>query len=434
MRSVEKTHMMTSIVPPGSMLEGSELTPERIAAIRADFPVLQQTVYDKPLVYFDNAATTQKPKPVIDALVDYLSTQNGTVRRGVYYLSEKSTQAFDEARQKMAALINAATPSEVVITRGTTESINLVASTFGRMTVKKGDVIIVSGLEHHANMVPWQQLCIEKEATLKVIPVLDDGSLDIVAYENLIDTVDSIRLIAVGHVSNSLGTINPIKEMIQKAHSKGIPVLVDGAQSIPHMSVDVQDLDCDFYAFSGHKLYGPTGVGALYGKMSHLEAMPPYQMGGDMIHSVSFEKTTFAKPPARFEAGSPAVAEVIGLGVAIDYVQALGLDAIEAYENKLLHYATQKLLELPEVTILGTAPEKAAIISFQVKGVHPHDIGTILDREGVALRAGHHCAQPVMERFRVPATARVSFSFYNTCAEVDTMINAVKTVVSLFND
>jgi cysteine desulfurase/selenocysteine lyase len=371
---------------------------------------------------------------VIDAMCHYLSTQNGTVRRGVYYLSEQSTQAFDAARQKIATLLNAASASEIVITRGTTESVNLVASTFGKLNVQAGDVIIISGLEHHANLVPWQQLCIEKGASLKVIPVLDDGTLDCVAYEHLLESEKQVRLVAVGHVSNALGTINPVKEMIQKAHAFSVPVFVDGAQSTPHMVVDVQDLDCDFYAFSGHKLYGPTGVGVLYGKMKHLDAMPPYQMGGDMIQSVSFEKTTFAKPPARFEAGSPAVAEVLGLAVAIDYVEAIGLNAIGAYENELLLYTTQKLLELPEVRILGTARDKAGIISFQVKGAHPHDIGTILDREGVAIRAGHHCAQPVMERFQVPATARVSFSFYNTQAEVDVLINAIKIVINLFND
>jgi cysteine desulfurase/selenocysteine lyase len=415
------------------VLEKSDVKPLSEAeaiALRADFPVLRQQVYGKPLVYLDNAATTQKPQVVIDRITDYYTNENGTVRRGVYKLSEQSTLAFDESRRKVAQLINAASPSEIIFTRGTTEAINLVASSFGRTFVGAGDEIIISAIEHHANIVPWQQVCQEKGAVLKVIPVNDAGELIQEEYDALLS--ERTRLVAIGHISNALGTINPVKAMIEKAHQRGIPVLVDGAQSAPHMRVDVQELDCDFFAFSGHKLYGPTGVGVLYGKMKHLEAMPPYQCGGDMIHSVTFEKTTFAKPPAKFEAGTPAIAEVIALGATIDYLQAIGLDRIGAYEDELLQYATARMQEIPQVRIIGTARQKAGIISFTIDGAHPHDIGTILDREGVAIRAGHHCAQPVMERFHVPATARASFSFYNTKADVDALVDAIHVVIKLF--
>jgi cysteine desulfurase/selenocysteine lyase len=331
----------------------------------------------------------------------------------------------------VAALLNAKSTSEIIFTRGTTEAINLVASTYGRKFIKAGDEILISGLEHHANLVPWQQLCVEKDAKLQVIPVTDAGELDMAAFDRLL--TEKVKFVAIGHVSNALGTVNPVKYIIDQAHSLGIPVLVDGAQSAPHMSVDVQALDCDFFAFSGHKLYGPTGIGALYGKMAHLEAMPPYQFGGDMIHSVSFEKTIFAKPPAKFEAGTPAIAEVIALGTVIDYLTEIGLDRIGAYENELLSYATGLMLEIPEVRLIGTARDKAGILSFVLKGAHPHDIGTILDREGIAIRAGHHCAQPVMERFGVPATARASFSFYNTREDVDALVKGVRKVIELFN-
>ncbi len=407
------------------------LTPEEALRLRADFPVLSQQVHGKPLVYLDNAATTQKPKVVIDRIADYYAHENGTVRRGVYKLSEQSTRAFDESRRKVAALINAPSVSEIIFTRGTTEAINLVASTYGRQFLNAGDEIIISGMEHHANLVPWQQLCFEKQATLRVIPINDAGELDLAVFERALS--ERVKLVAIGHVSNALGTVNPIQTMIAQAHAFNIPVLVDGAQSAPHMSVDVQALDCDFYAFSGHKLYGPTGIGVLYGKMKHLEAMPPYQFGGDMIHSVTFEKTVFAKPPAKFEAGTPAIAEVIALGTAIDYLTTIGLDRIGAYEDELLAYATAQMLAIPEVRLIGTAKEKAGILSFVLKGAHPHDIGTILDREGVAVRAGHHCAQPVMERFGVPATARASFSFYNTHEDIDALVKAVQAVVKLFN-
>lgn len=399
--------------------------------LRADFPVLNQLVYGKPLVYLDNAATTQKPQVVIDRIANYYAQENGTVRRGVYKLSEQSTKAFDLTRRKVANLLNANSPSEIIFTRGTTESINLVAATYGRQFIKAGDEILISGLEHHANLVPWQQLCLEKSAKLQVIPVTDAGELDMEAFDRLL--TEKVKFVAIGHVSNALGTVNPIKIIIDKAHALGVPVLVDGAQSAPHMSVDVQALDCDFFAFSGHKLYGPTGIGVLYGKMAHLEAMPPYQFGGDMIHSVSFEKTVFAKPPAKFEAGTPAIAEVIALGTAIDYLSGIGLDRIGVYENELLSYATGLMLEIPEVRLIGTAREKAGILSFVLKGAHPHDIGTILDREGIAIRAGHHCTQPVMERFGVPATARASFSFYNTREDVEALVKGVQKVIQLFN-
>jgi cysteine desulfurase/selenocysteine lyase len=399
--------------------------------LRADFPVLSQQVHGKPLVYLDNAATTQKPQVVIDRIANYYAHENGTVRRGVYKLSEQSTKDFDASRVKVAQFLNAASPAEIIFTRGTTESINLVAATYGRKFIQAGDQILISGMEHHANLVPWQQLCFEKDAILQVVPITDAGQMDMDAFDRLL--TDKVKFVAVGHVSNALGTVNPIREIIEKAHALNIPVLIDGAQSAPHMSVDLQALDCDFFTFSAHKLYGPTGVGILYGKMKYLEMMPPYQFGGDMIHSVSFEKTVFAKPPAKFEAGTPAIAEVIALGTAVDYLTAIGLDRVGAYENELLAYATAKMLEIPEVRLIGTAPEKAGILSFTLKGAHPHDIGTILDREGIAIRAGHHCAQPVMERFGVPATARASFSFYNTHDDIEALIKAVRIVVNLFN-
>ncbi|WP_303673533.1 cysteine desulfurase [Vampirovibrio chlorellavorus] len=409
----------------------SPLTEAEALRLREDFPVLRQQVHGKPLVYLDNAATTQKPQVVIDRITNYYAHENGTVRRGVYKLSEQSTRDFDATRVKVAQMLNAASPSEIIFTRGTTEAINLVAATYGRTFIQAGDEILISAMEHHANLVPWQQLCLEKGATLQVAPITDAGELDMAEFDRLL--TDKVKFVAIGHVSNALGTVNPIKAIIEKAHALNIPVLVDGAQSAPHMAVDLQALDCDFFAFSGHKLYGPTGVGVLYGKMKHLEAMPPYQFGGDMIYSVSFEKTTFAKPPAKFEAGTPAIAEVIALGTAVDYVTAIGLDRIGAYENELLTYATARMLEIPEVRLIGTAPEKAGILSFVLQGAHPHDIGTILDREGIALRAGHHCAQPIMQRFGLPATARASFSFYNTRDDIDALVQAVKVVVKLFN-
>lgn len=408
------------------------LTERDVLGLREDFPVLRQEVYGKSLVYLDNAATTQKPQAVIDRITDYYSNENGTVRRGVYRLSEQSTIAFDETRRKVAELLNAASASEIIFTRGTTEAINLVAASFARPFIQPGQEILVSAIEHHANIVPWQQVCLEKGAVLKVIPCNDAGELILDEYEALLS--EKTFLVAVNHVSNALGTVNPVKAMIAMAHARNIPVLIDGAQSAPHMAVDVQDLDCDFYAFSGHKLYGPTGVGVLYGKMPHLETMPPYQCGGDMIVSVSFEKTQFAKPPAKFEAGTPAIAQVIGLGAAIDYLNAIGLDRIGAYEHELLTYATTRLSELPQVRLIGTAQNKAGILSFTIQGAHPHDIGTILDREGIAIRAGHHCAQPIMQRFGVPATARASLAVYNTRADIDRLVEGLQVVIRLFED
>jgi cysteine desulfurase / selenocysteine lyase len=424
---------MSQTILKNIVIKAQAFTEADACKVRQDFPVLAELVYGKPLVYLDNAATTQKPQAVIDRIQHYYSRENGTVRRGVYRLSEQSTLAFDQTREKVAKLLNASSASEIIFTRGTTEAINLVAASFVRPRIQPGQEILISAIEHHANIVPWQQVCLEKGAVLRVIPCNDLGELDQDAYKALLN--DKTFIVCVNQVSNALGTVNPVAQMIAKAHEKGIPVLIDGAQSAPHMSVDVQALDCDFYAFSGHKIYGPTGVGVLYGKMKHLEAMPPYQCGGDMIHSVSFEKTIFAAPPARFEAGTPAIAQVIGLGTAIDYVQTIGLDRIGAYEHELLTYATSQFLaEIPDGEIIGQAKDKAGILSFKLKGVHPHDIGTILDREGVAVRAGHHCAQPVMERFGVPATTRASFAFYNTHDDVDALIKALKVVVKLFSD
>ena len=410
--------------------EANKLTPGELVKIRGDFPVLATTVYGKPLAYLDNGATTQKPQCVIDCVSKFLSVEYGTVRRGVYYLSEQSTRLFDESRVKLAKFINAASEKEIVFTKGTTESINLVAASYGRAFLNEGDEVVVSAIEHHANIVPWQQICAQMKAVLRVIPVNDAGELVIEEYEKLLSA--KTKIVAVNHVSNALGTVNPVKKMAEMAHRVGAVILVDGAQSVPHMSVDVQDLDCDFYCGSSHKMYGLTGVGFLYGKYALLDKMPPYQTGGDMIVSVTFEKTTFAKPPNKFEAGTPPITGVVALGVALDYLSGIGMDRIEAYEQELLTLATKKLSSIPQVRIIGTAKEKAAIISFVIAGVHPHDIGTVLDREGVAIRAGHHCAQPVMERFGVPATARASFSFYNNEADIDALVRGVETVIKLF--
>ncbi len=402
-----------------------------VTRIRQDFPVLQEQVYGRPLVYLDNAATTQKPNAVIDRMSSFYRHEYGTVRRGVYALSEKATQAYEQARAKVARFINAPISCEVLFTKGTTEAINLVATSYGRPFLSEGDEVLISAMEHHANIVPWQQLCLEKGAILRVIPMNDQGELLMEEYEALLS--ERTKIVAVNHVSNALGTINPIKRIIDLAHQAGAVVLIDGAQGISHIPVDVQALDCDFYAFSGHKLYGPSGIGVLYAKLKHLDRMVPYQFGGEMIESVTFEKTTFAKAPRKFEAGTPPIVEVIGLGEAIDYLNRIGMAAIGAYENSLLAYATAQLEALPEVRIIGTAPAKASVLSFEIEQVHPHDIGTLLDREGIAIRAGHHCAQPVMERFGVPATARASFSFYNTREEVDKLILGIGTVIKVFS-
>ena len=371
-------------------------TPFDVEAVRRDFPIFQQTMRGKPLVFLDSAASAQKPRVVIDRMSDFYLNEYASIHRGVYQLSEMATFEFEKARGKLARFIKAANPREIVITRNATESINLVAQTWGRKHLGRDDEILLTGMEHHANIVPWQMLCGETGAKLVVVPLADDGSLEAGAYERLLS--DRTKLVAIAHVSNALGTINPVKEMIASAHAVGAPVVVDGAQAAPHMAIDVQDLDCDFYAVSGHKIFGPSGVGILYGKLAHLDAMPPYQGGGSMIHTVSFEKTTYAEVPARFEAGTPDIAGVIGLGTAVDYLNGIGMAAIEAWEQELLAYATGRLAEIPQVRLIGTAPNKAAVISFVIDGAHPHDVGSILDQQGVAIRAGHHCAQPVMER------------------------------------
>ncbi len=401
-----------------------------VEKIRADFPTLAREVNGKPLVYLDSAATSQKPHAVIDRMTKFYSEEYSTVRRSIHLLSAKATQAYEGTRRLVAKLLNAPETRQIIFTKGTTEGINLVAHGFGRKFVGEGDEIVVSATEHHANIVPWQMLCNEKGAKLRVIPVNDAGELILEEYEKLLN--ERTKIVAVGHVSNAIGTIHPVKEMIALAHAKGIRFLVDGAQAAPHMNVDVQDLDCDFYVFSGHKACGPTGIGILYGKVDILEAMDPFLGGGDMIESVTFEKTTYAPIPHKFEAGTPAIADVIGLGTAIEYLQGIGLENIAAWEHELLEYGTKVLSEIPGVKIIGTAKHKAAIISFTIEGIHPHDIGTLLDNEGVAVRAGHHCAQPVMARYGVPATARASFAFYNTKAEIDALGQAIRKTIEVF--
>ncbi len=402
-----------------------------LARIRADFPILRQRVHGKPLVYLDNAASVQKPKVVIDAISECYGGYYANIHRGVHLLSERSTSAYEGAREKVRAFLNAASVQEIIFTRNTTESINLVASSFGGQRIGAGDEIIITGMEHHSNIVPWQLLCERSGATLKVVPFTDAGELILEEYERLLDS-GRVKLVAFVHLSNALGTINPVKTLIDLAHARGIPVLVDGAQSVPHLAVDVRELDCEFYAFSSHKIYGPSGVGVLYGKKALLEAMPPYQGGGDMIQMVTFEKTEYADLPNKFEAGTPNIAGVIGLGAALDWLNAIGLDAVAAHEHDLLEYATPRLNEIPGLKIMGTARDKAALAAFTMQGIHPHDIGTILDREGVAIRAGHHCAQPVMQRYGVPATARASFAVYNTRDEVDALVAALWKVKELF--
>lgn len=390
---------------------------------RTDFPVLKTRVNGMQLIYLDNAATTQKPLAVIEAERDYYSNYNANVHRGVHALSQRATDAYEEARAKVQRFINAASPNEIIFVRGTTEAINLVAQSYGRSRFQAGDEIVLTQMEHHSNIVPWQMLCQQTGAGLRIVPVDDNGELRMEKFETLLN--ERTRLVAVTHVSNTLGTINPVKEIIALAHGRGVPVLLDGAQAAAHVAVDVQALDCDFYAFSGHKLYGPTGIGVLYGKTELLDAMPAYQGGGDMIRSVSFEETTYNILPYKFEAGTPNIAGVIGLGAAIDYVKGIGFDALAAHERALLSYATPTLSAIPGLRLIGTAHEKTCILSFVLEGAHPHDIGTILDREGVAIRAGHHCTMPLMERYGVPATARASFALYNTRQEVDALAAAI---------
>ena len=394
-----------------------------VERVRKDFPALHQRVHGQPLVYLDNAATSQKPQVVIDALVSYYTQDNANVHRGVHALSERATAAYEGARERIQRHLNAASPREIVFVRQATEAINLVMSSFGRRFVAAGDEVVISAIEHHANIVPWQMLCDEKGASLKVVPVDDRGDLNMDAYVRLLGP--RTRLVAITQVSNALGTVTPIKEIIERAHAAGIPVLVDGAQAVPHQRVDVRDLDCEFYVFSGHKAYGPTGIGVLYGKEPWLERMPPYQGGGDMIKAVTFEKTVYNDLPYKFEAGTPHIAGAIGLATALDYIADLGLDRIEAWEHALLIYGTELLTAVPGLQLIGTAVRKAAVLSFVLDGVHAHDLGTILDQQGVAIRAGHHCAMPVMQRFGVPATARASLAFYNTPAELETLARAV---------
>ena len=401
-----------------------------VEAIRQDFPIFEQTMRGKPLVFLDSAASAQTPAAVIDRIAAFYRDEYASIHRGVYQLSEVATFEFEKARGKVARFLNAANPREIVVTRNATESINLVAQTWGRRHLGAGDEILITAMEHHANIVPWQMLCQETGARLRVVPLLDDGSLEPGGFESRLG--ERTKLAAICHVSNALGTINPVKEMIAAAHAQGVPVLVDGAQAAPHMAVDVQDLDADFYVISAHKVFGPSGIGILYGKLALLEAMPPYQGGGSMIHTVSFEKTTYAEVPARFEAGTPDIAGLIGFGVAMDYLANVGMPAIAAWEKELLDYATGRLSEIPQVRQIGTAPDKASVLSFLIDGAHPHDIGSILDQEGIAIRAGHHCAQPVMERYGIPATARASLAFYNTKEDIDVLIRGIHRVLEFF--
>ena len=420
-----------------------------VQKVRKDFPLLMQTVYPgadgrggKPLIYFDNAATSQKPQPVIDALVNYYSEYNANIHRGVHYLSQKASQAYDDVRIKVQRFINAASEKEIVFVRGTTEAINLVASSYGRKNIFAGDEIIVSAMEHHSNIVPWQMLCEEKKAVLKIIPMNDDGELLIDEFEKLIST--KTKFVSIVHTSNSLGTINSIKEMINVVRKRSaslrgesgyrafIPVMVDGAQSVAHSSIDVRELDCDFLAFSGHKMFGPTGIGCLYGKLTLLEDMPPYQGGGEMIQSVSFEKTVYNEVPYKFEAGTPNVADVIALGAAIDYLSSQDRTVISDYEQELVNYATHQLSSIKEVRIIGTAKNKASIVSFVIENVNVLDAGMYLDTLGIAVRTGHHCTEPVMKRFNIPGTIRASFMFYNTKEEIDVLVDGVKRIIALF--
>ena len=401
-----------------------------VEKIRKDFPVLSTTVNGKPLVYLDNAASSQVPQVVIDRGTKYLREEHSNIHRGVHYLSQHATTAYEAAREKIKRFINAPDVDCCIFVRGTTEGINLVASSYGKKFISEGDEIIISGLEHHSNIVPWQVVAEERGAKIRVIPLNERGELIIEEYEKLLN--ERTKMVAVAHVSNALGTVNPIKDIVATAHKYGVPVCVDAAQSVPHFPVDVQDIDADFYVFSGHKMFGPTGSGIVYGKREWLDKMPPYQTGGSQIRTVTFEKTTYAPLPAKFEAGTPAIAAGIGLGAAVDYINSIDFQAAAAYEHELLEYATSRLADIPRVTIIGTAANKASVLSFTIEEIHPHDIGTILDQEGIALRAGHHCAQPVMQFFDVPATARASFAFYNTREEADKLADSIQKVIEVF--
>jgi cysteine desulfurase/selenocysteine lyase len=415
------TKMPRAVAAPGGAFD--------VEKIRRDFPTLHQKVHGKPLVYLDNAATTQKPLAVIEALENYYRHDNSNIHRGVHALSERATEQYEKTRSTAQRFLNAADSKEIIFVRGTTEAINLVAQSYGRKHVGAGDEVLITAMEHHSNIVPWQMLCEEKGAKLRVAPINDRGELELEAFEKLLGS--KTKIVAVSHLSNALGTINPIREVVRIAHKQGIPVLVDGAQAAPRMAVDVRDLDCDFYTISGHKMYGPTGIGVLYGKAELLEAMPPYQGGGDMIASVTFDKTVYNRLPYKFEAGTPNIADTIALGAAIEYLEHLGLKAIERHEHDVLSYATQAVEVIPGVKIIGTAREKSGVLSFTMEGMHPHDIGTILDREGIAVRTGHHCAQPVMQRFGIPATARASFGLYNTRQEVDALVAGIHKVAEV---
>ena len=401
-----------------------------VSKIREDFPALEQYIHGKPLVYLDNAATTHKPRAVIESTERFYTRENSNVHRGVHWLSQRATEAYEDARLKAKSFLNAGDSREIIFVRGVTEAINLVASAYGRMQVDKGDEVLISAMEHHSNIVPWQILCQEKGAILKVIPMNDAGELLLGKFEELLSP--RTRLVSLVHVSNALGTVNPVEGMIQMSHKRNIPVFVDGAQAAPHMEIDVSSLDCDFYAFSGHKIYGPTGIGVLYGKAKFLELMPPYQSGGDMIRSVSFEETTYNALPYKFEAGTPNIAGGIGLATAIDYVQGVGSGRIAAYESELVAYAADQISKIDGVQLIGDAKRRAGVVSFVIDGIHAHDVGTILDQGGIAVRTGHHCAQPIMDRFGIPATVRASFSFYNTKAEVDALVEGLNKVVEVF--
>ena len=401
-----------------------------VREIREMFPLLAGTVGGKPLAYLDNAATTQKPRVVLDTLSRYYAAENANIHRGVYQLSQNATQAYEGARGKVAAFLNAAEPAEIIFTRNATEGINLVAQPFGRWQVGEGDDVVISTMEHHSNIVPWQMLCEEKGARLRVVPITDAGELMLDEFASLLGP--RTKLVSIVHMSNSLGTINPVRQVVELAHAQGIPVLIDGSQAAYHRAVDVQAIGCDFYVVTGHKLYGPTGIGALYGQRRWLEAMPPYQGGGDMISSVTFERTTYNKVPHKFEAGTPHIAGAIGLGAAVDFIRSVGFEAIAGHERRLLDYATDRLSAVPGLRLIGTAREKVSILSFVLDGVHAHDIGTIVDTEGVAIRTGHHCTQPVMARFNVPATARASLAMYNTVEEIDQLVTALTKVREIF--
>ena len=407
------------------------MIPFDIKKIRADFPILKREIYGKKLVYFDNGATTQKPQAVIDALINYYTQDNSNIHRGVHYLSQIATAAYEDARENVREYINASDKREVVFTKGTTDSLNLMANSFGEKFVNEGDEVIISALEHHSNLVPWQVLCKKKNAKLRIVPVNDKGEFVFSEFEKMINP--NTKLVSVAHISNALGTINPIKEIIDKAHESNIPVLIDGAQGMPHMAVDVQELDCDFYAFSGHKMYAPMGVGVLYGKEKFLEEMLPYQMGGEMVDQVSFENTTYNELPFKFEAGTPNVEAVIGLNAAINYMKSIGIEQIAKHEDDLLKYATAELNEIEGIRLIGEAEKKAGVVSFLIGDIHPYDAGTIIDHFGVAIRTGHHCAQPIIDHFKIPGTIRASFAMYNEIEEIDELIKAIKQVKKMFD-